>query len=119
MAHFAQLDENNMVINVIVVANEVIVDLDGNESEEIGIAFCKSLFGEDTNWKQTSYNSSFRKNYAAIGGTYDPVRNVFIPKKLFSIGVLDEESCQWMYPPPDGQSYEWDEESSNWKLVTP
>jgi hypothetical protein len=119
MAHFAQLDENNVVINVVLIANEAIVDSDGKESEDLGIALCKSIFGEDTNWKQTSYSASFRKNYASIGGTYDPVRGAFIPRKVFQIAVLDEDSCDWIYPPPDGQSYEWDAETSNWKLVTP
>ena len=74
MAHFAQLDENNIVTQVIVVSNEDIKDSDGNESELTGIAFCKSLIGSNTIWKQTSYNANIRKNYAGIGFTYDETR---------------------------------------------
>ena len=69
MAHFAQLDENNIVTQVIVVSNDDIKDSEGNESELTGIAFCKSLLGPTTIWKQTSYNNSIRKNYAGIGFT--------------------------------------------------
>ncbi len=64
MAHFAQLDDNNIATQVIVVANAELL-LDGVESEVKGISFCKSLFGEDTKWKQTSYNGNIRKNYYA------------------------------------------------------
>lgn len=78
MAHFAQLDENNKVTQVIVVANENTVDENGVEKEEIGIAFCKSLFGEETKWVQTSYNASFRGIYAGIGDTYDAENDVFV-----------------------------------------
>lgn len=119
MAHFAQLNENNMVINVVVVSNEVLLDENGVESEELGIAFCKSMHGENTVWKQTSYNSNFRKNYAMIGGTYDPVRDAFIPRQVMDTAVFDEDSCDWLYPPPDQQSYRWNSELNNWELVTP
>ena len=77
MAHFAQLDENNIVIKVIVVNNEVINNLPFPESEPIGVAFCQSLFGEDTQWKQTSYNSSFRGTYVGIGMKYHSEFDVF------------------------------------------
>ena len=70
MAHFAQLDENNVVTNIIVVSNDDITDSNGNEVESIGVAFCQKLLGADTNWKQTSYNSNMRGNYAGIGYTY-------------------------------------------------
>ena len=70
MAHYAQLDENNIVTQVIVVANSDITDANGNEVEEIGIAFCKKLLGEDTNWKQTSYNNNIRVRYAGIGYSF-------------------------------------------------
>ena len=73
MAHFAQLGENNVVLQVIVISNNDIKDEQGNESEQVGIDFCKSLFGKDTNWVQTSYNRNFRKNFAGPGHTYDPV----------------------------------------------
>lgn len=87
MAHFAQLDGNNVVTQVIVVNNPMLIDPEpvlvngvmytNGESEARGIAFCKGLYGEDTNWAQTSYNGSFRGKYAAIGDTYDAVNNVF------------------------------------------
>lgn len=95
MAHFAELNENNIVLRVIVVSNEMLIE-DGRESEAKGIAFCKQLFGEDTNWMQTSYNGSFRKNYAGIGYAYDPNRDAFIAEKPEGDGwTLDEDLCIW------------------------
>ncbi len=79
MAHFAKLDENNVVLEVIVVNNAVLNDLPFPESEPIGIEFCQSLFGADTIWKQTSYNNNFRGIYAWVGGSYDPLNDVFVP----------------------------------------
>jgi hypothetical protein len=78
MAHFAKLDSNNTVLQVIVVDNNDIKDQQGAEAEDIGIQFCRSLFGQDTNWIQTSYNAKFRGAYAGIGYTYDPVSDVFV-----------------------------------------
>ncbi len=78
MAHFAQLDANNVIIEVIVVSNNVVEDLPFPESEPLGVAFCQSLYGADTVWKQTSYNASFRNIYAGIGDTYDPVLDIFV-----------------------------------------
>ena len=77
MAHFAQLDENNVVLQVIVVHNNECLDADGNESEAIGVAFCQNLLGG--NWKQTSYNGNMRGVYAGIGYTYNPTLDVFEP----------------------------------------
>ena len=97
MAHFAQLDENNIVTQVIVVANDELL-LDGIENETKGIMFCKSLLGEDTGWIQTSYNGNIRKNYAGVGYTYDEVRDAFIaPEPKGNIG-FDEETCRWIMP---------------------
>ena len=76
MAHFAQLDENNVVMQVIVVNNAELLDESGQESEAKGIAFCQSLFGGT--WKQTSYNANFRGKYAGIGDQYDPVKDEFV-----------------------------------------
>ena len=76
MAHFAELDNNNIVQRVIVVNNNELLE-NGIESESKGIAFCKSLFGGS--WIQTSYNSTFRKNYAGIGFIYDAIEDAFIP----------------------------------------
>ena len=78
MAHFAELDENNVVKRVIVVSNDDTSDANGVEKEEIGIAFCKSLFGQDTKWVQTSYNGSFRDKFAGERDIYDVVNDVFI-----------------------------------------
>lgn len=96
MAHFAELDNTNTVTRVIVVDNNDILDADGNESEEVGKQFCQQ-FGAGP-WVQTSYNGNFRKNYAGIGSTYDPVRDAFIPKQPFPDWVLDEETCRWRPP---------------------
>ena len=78
MAHFAQLNAENIVTEVIVVNNEVVQDLPFPESEPIGVAFCQSLYGADTIWKQTSYNGNFRGVYAGIGCSYDPVQDIFV-----------------------------------------
>ena len=78
MAHFAR-DENNIVQEVIVVSNEVLENKPFPESEAIGVAFCKSLYGADTEWLQTSYNSNFRGKYAGIGSKYNPELDEFDP----------------------------------------
>jgi hypothetical protein len=93
MAHFAELDENNVVINVIVVHNNELLDENGNESEQKGIDFCVAHYGG--NWVQTSYNGNFRKNYASIGMFYDPMRDAFIAPKPDEFWILNEETCQW------------------------
>jgi hypothetical protein len=116
MAHFAQLDENNVVTQVIVVHNNELM-LDGVESEDKGNLFCKSLFGQDTRWKQTSYNGTIRKNYAGIGFTFDAQRNAFIPPKPFASWVLNEDTCRWDAPvqmPTEGGPYQWDEATQSW-----
>jgi hypothetical protein len=106
MAHFAQLDDNNNVINVIVVNNEDITDEHGNEVEAIGIEFCENLLGGT--WLQTSYNRNFRGNFAGIGGTYDPDLDVFLTPKPVSDFVLDDD-FHWVppIPKPDGDLWEW------------
>ena len=96
MAHFAQLDETNIVTSVIVVTNEVLENKPFPDSESIGIAFCQSLYGANTKWAQTSYNANFRKNYAGLSYLYDPVRDAFIaPKPEEGVWNLNEETCQW------------------------
>lgn len=86
MAHFAELDENNVVLRVIVVHNNELLDADGVEQETLGQAFCTNLLGG--NWKQTSYNGSFRKNYAGIGFTYDPTLDEFVQPKAIKTDPL-------------------------------
>ena len=76
MAHFAEIDDTNIVLRVIVVNNEDILDQDGNENEAIGAKFCHDLLGG--RWIQTSYNNSFRGNYAGIGYLYDPIKDIFL-----------------------------------------
>jgi hypothetical protein len=119
MAHFAQLDENNLVTQVIVVANEELL-LDGVENETKGIMFCKSLLGEDTRWVQTSYNGNIRKNYAGIGYTYDSGRDAFIPPQPYPSWIMSEETCLWSAPtsmPTDDKRYSWDEPTLAWVEV--
>lgn len=118
MAHFAQIDENGVVLQVIVVHNNELLDGGGQESEAKGIEFCKNLF-PNTNWVQTSYNRNFRKNFAVEGGVYDAERNAFILPKPHSLWVLNEETCMWVAPiprPKDGRKYVWDDLIGDWKL---
>jgi len=130
MAHFAQLDENNVVTQVIVVANEDTSDVNGNEVEEIGVAFCKKLLGADTNWKQTSYNNTFRVRYAGIGYTYNAELDAFVAPKPFASWVLNTETADWESPVGPAPTlteaeiearsfYRWDEEAGAWELFTP
>jgi hypothetical protein len=118
MSHFAELDENNIVLRVIVVNNNDILDKDGKEDEIIGIAFCKKLLGG--NWVQTSYNSNFRKHFAGKGYTYDENLDAFISPKPFESWILNEETCNWEAPisfPDDGKQYMWNEENQIWVEV--
>ncbi len=99
MAHFAQLDSNNIVTRVMVINNSDIINPEtGKEDEQLGINLCRKLLGDDTNWKQTSYNSSFRKNYAGVGYTYDPVRDAFYARQPFESWTLNEDTCLWECP---------------------
>lgn len=118
MAHFAELDENNVVKQVLVVHNNELLE-NGEEKESKGVAFLQSLFGHNR-WKQTSYNGNMRKNYAGIGFVYDSSRDAFLPPQPFPSWTLDENSCVWMSPTPypnDGKMYTWDESSLSWIVV--
>ena len=112
MAHFAQIDENNIVRQVLVIEQDVINT---------------GLFGDPSSFVQTSYNTHagihrlggtpLRKNYAGIGYTYDSVRDAFIPPKTFNSWILNENTCQWEAPvnmPTDGKSYDWNEQTLSW-----
>ena len=129
MASFAKLNSENIVITVESVVNEVLKDSNGIEQENIGIDFLKSLYGQDTNWRQTSYNTHggihslggipFRKNHAGIGMTYDQTRDAFIAPKPFNSWILNENTCLWDAPvarPNDNNIYSWNEENQNWTL---
>jgi hypothetical protein len=122
MAHFAELDENNIVKQVIVVHNNELLDENGNESEQKGIDFCVSLFG--STWVQTSYNETIRKNYAGINFEYDPIKDAFIPPNPYPSWVLNEETCRWQAPTPmpveEGKFFTWNEETLSWdEIVIP
>lgn len=120
MAHFAEIDENNIVLRVIVVNNNDCLDADGNESESVGIAFCKSLLGGE--WLQTSYNANFRKNYAGIGFRYDETLDAFISPKPYDSWILNDKTAKWEAPsamPGDGKDYYWVEETTSWVEFQP
>jgi hypothetical protein len=109
MSHWAEIDENNIVLRVLVG--------DNSEPDE-GEAFMNSLGGT---WVKTSYNGNIRKNYAGIGHIYDATRDAFIAPKPFNSWVLNEDTCQWQAPvayPTDGLMYTWDEETTDWKAIT-
>jgi len=121
MAHFAKLDENNVVTEVHVVANKDTSDANGVEKEYIGQAFLEKLFGG--NWKQTSYNGNIRKNYAGIGYTYNADIDAFVPPQPFASWTLNNETAQWEAPTPmpadagtgePPKMYSWDEDTTSW-----
>jgi hypothetical protein len=105
MSHFAKLD-NNVVTEVIVAEQDFI------NSGAVGDSFL---------WVQTSYNGNFRKNYAAVGDTYDKSKDAFIAPQPYPSWTLNEATCQWAAPtayPDDGNQYEWNEETTNWTEIT-
>ena len=147
MAHFAQLDSNNVVTQVIVVSNDDTSDSNGTETESIGVAFCQKLLGANTNWKQTSYNGNLRGNYAGIGYTYMEnvatlgvgSTDVFIPQQPHASWTISTSAAQWEAPITRptltddqiaaGSYYTWDEsayqadtsdpKTAGWTLTTP
>jgi len=110
MAYFAELDQNNIVLRVVAISDADLLDENNNESEIKGIARCKELFGSDTIWIQTSYNTRgnihangktpFRKNFAGIGHTYNQNLDGFIPPKPENDWVLNETTGLWVDPNP-------------------
>ena len=136
MAHFAQLDENNVVTQVIVVSNDDCSDSNGTEVESIGVAFCQKLMGAGTNWKQTSYNDNMRVRYAGIGYSYNASLDAFVPPQPYASWTLDNGTADWVSPLgaaptlTDDQIaansyYSWDESAyqadntTGWILNTP
>jgi hypothetical protein len=106
MAHFAKIDSNNIVTQVIVTEQDFI------NSGAVGDSFL---------WVQTSYNNNFRKNFAGVGGTYDKTRDAFIAPKPYPSWILVEDTCQWTAPVAyldDGKVYGWNEATTNWVEVT-
>ena len=143
MAHFAKLDSNNVVTQVIVVGNDDTTDTNGVEVESIGIAFCHKLLGSDTKWKQTSYNNNMRGNYAGIGMTYMEnvatlgvgSTDIFISQKPYASWTIGVTTATWYSPLGDaptltsdeqaaGKYYEWNEtayqadNTKGWELKT-
>lgn len=128
MAHFAQIDENNIVTQVIVVGNEDCKTKKGKESEVVGIAFCRNLLGADTKWVQTSYNANIRFRYASIGMKYDSTNDVFYSQSPYASWTLNTSTWEWEAPVdmPDDEgyndedpptklvTYDWDEDSTSW-----
>ena len=129
MAHFAELNQDNIVLRVVVIDNNETHDVNGNESETFGIAFCQRVYGLDTRWKQTSYTGSIRFRYAAIGDTYEESIDAFVPPKPYPSWVLDPTTATWKAPIPmpelteqekeEGYYYVWDEPNQNWVLHLP
>ena len=142
MAHFAQLDSNNVVTQVIVVSNDDTSDSNGTETESIGVAFCQKLLGADTNWKQTSYNGNMRGNYAGIGYTYMEnvatlgvgSTDIFIAQQPYASWTVDTTAARWKAPLTEptltdeeraaGKYYAWNESNyqadntTGWVLTT-
>ena len=127
MAHFAKLGVGNIIEQVIVVSNDIAT------TEQAGVDFINKLYNTRDVWKQTSYNSTIRKNFAGIGFTYDQTRDAFIPPKPFNSWVLVEETCRWKAPVdypetytqnltdeqgnPAKDRYYWNENKVNWELI--
>jgi hypothetical protein len=123
MAHFAKINSDNVVEQVIVIANEV---------ESYGASFITDTLQLSGTWLQTSFNTHggihfqggipLRKNYANIGSTYDVSKDAFIPPKPFPSWVLDEETCLWASPvakPVDSKKYLWNEATTSWDIFIP
>lgn len=122
MAHFAEIDENNIVTRVLVV---------GDDQEDRGQEFLADDLGLGGTWKKTSYNTQggvhtlggtpFRKNYAGIGYSYDETMDAFIPPKPFASWLLNEDTCNWeaptTMPVEEGKFFRWNEEIVNWEEV--
>jgi hypothetical protein len=122
MAHFAKLDENNVVIEVIVVDNSDILNDAGVEDEEVGKTFLENITGHPRNmWAQTSYNRNFRRNYAGMGMIFDAERNAFIMSKPYPSWLFDELNCSWYSPVPEPvlepkKKNIWHEDTLSWEV---
>lgn len=117
MAHFAEVDENNMVLRVIVVNNDA---LDQEDEESSGIIFLKEIFGNKTNWVQASHSSKIRKRFPSEGYTYNTEFDAFVPPRLYESWTFDPITCAYTPPiafPENISSYIWDEPSLSWVEV--
>lgn len=118
MAHFAKI-ENGIVTQVIVVSNDECPG-DFPVGEQSGIDFCKSLLGQETEWKQTSYNNNFRVRFAGIGYEYSSEHDAFIAPKPYDSWTLNETKLEYEAPvkyPEDGGIYLWDEANLEWTEI--
>tara|TARA_B100000809_G_C14934049_1_gene457928 strand:- start:208 stop:582 length:375 start_codon:yes stop_codon:yes gene_type:complete len=118
MAYFAEIDDSNVVLRVLVLSDTDTQDENGVEVEEIGQEYFHNSLGGT--WIQTSKSNAFRKNYAGIGHTYDEIRDAFIPPKPFPSWTLKEDTCLWEAPtarPDDGKFYSWNEDTTSWDLI--
>ena len=132
MAHFAKLDVNNIVTQVVVLHNNELLDENNVEQESLGIQFLHNMYKDSATWKQTSYNTfagahrlggtPFRKNYAGIGKIYDETKDAFMDQQPFPSWTLNEDTCNWEPPVPYPNEldengpivYRWDESITNW-----
>lgn len=115
MAHFAQI-HNGIVTQVLYLDNSLCAGGDFPQSEAAGQAYFASL-GLSGEWKQTSYNKTFRVNYAVVGGTYDSNRDAFVMRQPQPSWILNESTLHYEAPipyPNDGKPYYWDEDSTSW-----
>ena len=114
MAHFAKLGVGNIIETVEVVSNDIAL------TEQAGVDFLNNLYNTRDVWKQTSYNNNIRKNFAAIGYSYDQTRDAFIAPKPFNSWILNETTCLWEAPvayPDDDNKYTWNESTTTWDIV--
>jgi hypothetical protein len=114
MAHYAEINLDNATVRVIAIANQSILDENGQEQDALGVELIDSL-GLGGRWIRCSYNGSFRAHYPGRGFTYDEALDAFIPPNPFPSWVLDEATCTWVapVPKPDGE-YVWDEQAGDW-----
>jgi len=121
MAHFAKLGVGNIVERVEVVSNDIAT------TEQAGVEFLQNLYKDRAVWKQTSYNSNIKKNFAGIGYKYDQTRDAFIPSKPYNSWILNETTCLWEAPIPmpeltqeqikNESGYKWNEENQSWDFI--
>jgi hypothetical protein len=121
MAHFAKLGVGNIIEQVVVVSNDIAT------TEQAGVDFLNNLYGTRDVWKQTSYNSNIRKNFAGIGYKYDQTRDAFIPPKPYNSWILNEATCLWEAPIPmpeltqeqidNDSGYNWNETNQTWDFI--
>ena len=117
-SYYAQIDENNIVIQVLAVSDASVFNPDGTDNEAAGQAYLQNHYGKFTRWMHTRFDGSKRKNYAGPGYTYDEMKDAFIPPKPFPSWTLNDESCLWEAPvtrPLDGKMYVWNETTHTWE----